>query len=49
MVTVAELVFWIVCDIIAMVGILWVAAASQRSECVSAETIRRIENGGRYM
>lgn len=49
MITVTELVFWIVCGIAAVVGILWVAAASQQSECVSAETIRRIENGGRYM
>ena len=49
MVTATELVFWVVCGIAAVVGILWLAAASQRSEYVSAETIRRIENGGRYM
>ena len=49
MITVAELVFWVVCGVVAVIGILWLAAASQRSEYVSAETIRRIENGGRYM
>ena len=49
MITVAELVFWVVCGIVAVMGILWIACASQRSEYVSAETLRRNENGGRYM
>ena len=49
MITTGELVFWLVCGIVAVAGILWVACASQRNECVSAETLRRIENGGRYM
>lgn len=44
-----EVIFWIVMLIGAVVGILWMVKTANRENCVSHETIARIENGGRHL
>jgi hypothetical protein len=44
-----EVIFWIAILIGAVVGILWMMNAASRENCVSHETIARIENGGRHL
>ena len=44
-----EVIFWIVVVIGAVVGILWMMNAASYENCVSHETIARIENGGRHL
>jgi hypothetical protein len=44
-----EVIFWIVALIGTALGILWLMNAANRENCVSHETIARIENGGRHL
>ena len=41
--------FWIIAIIVITLGAPWVLSKVAQEECVSRETIARIENGGRHL
>ena len=44
-----ELMFWIIAIIVITLGAPWILSKVTQEECVSRETIARIENGGRHL
>ena len=44
-----ELMFWIIAVAATVLGTPWILNKLTQEECVSRETIARIENGGRHL